>query len=327
MRQPHKTLLAAASLLLFGCGNLDDLGEGAEQDPVEAASSPLVHPCEFPAGSSCVDHTVGALTVRIKACPRSGSVTGYQRTRCSAEPDFVVVGGGGNVVGSPSPGALMTGSYYSASGGDAWVAEFKTHHSSNSYQMQAYMIGLKVAGLTAAQLKSYLKIVETKSARSTNPSVQAALPAGYKLIGGGGYLALYGAGMLLTKSQPASNAWAVAGKAHIDAGDGYAIAQAIGIPDCIGNTCFNIALNSVQSASVSTGYATAAMASNSGRVLSSIGGWATDDGVGRFLTHMVPFDNGATSGALGVYARSKDRSLVSAGLVRGYVVTMGSKVQ
>lgn len=324
MRQPLSTLLAAASILLVGCGMPED--EGAELDSVEAESSALVFPCEFPSGSTCVDQTVGALTIRIKACPRSGSVTGVQVSRCQGEPGFVVVGGGGNVVGSPSPGALLTGSYFSTAGGDAWIAEFRTHHSSNSYQMQSYMIGLKVAGLSQTQLKGALKIVETRSARGTKPSVQAALPTGYKIIGGGGYMINYGAGMLLTKSQPASNAWAVAGKAHIDAADGYATAQVIGIPDCIGNICFNIALNVASSTSVSTGYATAAT-SIPGRVLSSIGGAATDDGVGRFLTHLVPFDSGSTSGAPGVYARSKDRSQVSAGLVRGYVVTMGSKVQ
>lgn len=306
-------------------------GGATDSDGVESNTSALAVTCGAgPTGSRCVEYVSesGILTVRIKTCPRPPVASGLQFLQCPGEPDFVVVGGGGNVVGTPSPGALMTGSYL-VPGGDAWEADFKTHHSSGSYQAQAYSISLKVKNWSAATLKSNLKYVTVSSSYAARPYIDAQLPPNYVLVGGGGWVQGVGPGILLMEMEPWFEGvsktwrWRVGGSYHLDYDIGYATATIVGLRSCVSPYCFSSTVDSIQSPTVSTGYATASLGINPQRVLSAIGGVSVQDGLGRFLTHLIPYETGSI-GAPGAFVRTKDRSVTSRGSVWADAVSLGA---
>jgi hypothetical protein len=237
--------------------------------------------------------------------------------QCEGEDGFVVVGGGGGVIGQPSPGALMTATL--PLGEFLWEARFKTHGSSGSYQARAYAINLKVSDWSVDKLLSALVYVEkTSEFPGPAPNVSATLPAGYTLIGGGGYVLGAGPGILLNYSKPTTNGWRVGGNQHLYQDEGYARAVAIGIKSCFSGICFTSKANSEQGATVSSGYASSALNISAAAALTSIGGESvalddSADDIDRFLTHLTPFAFGTVPGSL---VRAKDRRIA----VSGYVV-------
>jgi hypothetical protein len=323
MRQPL-SLVAVTSFLLVAC----DVPDDAE----ESKSALTSVPCGSLMSGQCFDYVRGQMTIRIKSCWKVTFAAGPHTVTCFPEPGFVTIGGGGNVVGTPIPGALMTGSYLTAD--DSWAAAFKNHHSSNGYTIQSHMIGIKFAAVSYAQLKSLRRVTTGRSTEaSASPFALAGMPTGHKLVGGGGYLEYGSNGLLLTTTQPFNFGsptllgWMVAGKKHIDHDTGFAVAQSISLPSCFGNVCLTSFAESVESADVETGYATATMAPFGSNALTSIGGTAVDDGVGRFLTHLVPYVNGSIGEIPGVFAGSKDRSLASAGSTYARVMSLVATLQ
>lgn len=334
MKRISGILLAVGSIGALGCGEMD----GAISEETGVAEQALVVSCSSgPSGSTCVEYTDGAglLTVRIKTCPRSPAASGVQTLQCPGESGFSLIGGGGNVVGTPRPGALLTGSFLRPTAPNIWEARFKTHLGGGAYQAQAYSISLKVAGWSATKLAGALKYVTSTvggDGSAPAPKTSATLPSTYTLIGGGGYVESDddGPGLLLQDSHPVTRGWRAGGAYHLEFDTGLAYAVAIGIRAINPDIIFASRTYLAQSPTVSTGYATSSLAVNATAVLSAVGGRSFETAEDahdyqRFLTHLIPFLTGVGSGAPGAFVRSKDRSVVVPGYAEAHAVSLGAQ--
>jgi vibriolysin len=128
--------------------------------------------------------------------------------------NMVVIGGGATGAETPQ-GALLTASYPSADL-SAWLVSSKDHDVSNPHRLTGFAIGLKITGMTRAQLQSAVRVVSKRSSRVAHPQATASAPAGFLLVGGGFRVNWQpGAGNLATASFPEfSNSWTARSKDH-----------------------------------------------------------------------------------------------------------------
>lgn len=292
-------------LLASGCGLTPDVQEGSAE---QAISTDLVD-------------ASGTVTVRITQCP---ATTPHQlnTTTCSVDGGFVLIGGGAEVIGEGSPGALLTASFPDA-GLTTWTASSKDHHLTYSHQLRAYAVGLKLAGVSVPTLQSFMRVVSLRSTRSQRPSVSIGVPGGYNLIGGGARANWSTEGQLLTRSMPSSNQWVAASKDHVVAEAGTVDAFAIGITTGaipgFGTLDVTIPQNFT---SVPTGYGMANAAIPAGWVVASIGGDAQYASAGRMLTDLIPFVDAPAGFTQGVTVRSKDHEVQDSGKTSAYVIAI-----
>jgi vibriolysin len=207
--------------------------------------------------------------------------------------DFVVIGGGGEGKESPA-GNLLTASYPD-SGLTSWLVSTKDHIDADPVRVRAWAIGLKVAGLTAAQLRSYLTVSTATSAYAAHPDVTAILPAGYVLVGGGIKVNWSGAGNLATASAPyGSSAWRVRSKDHKESSPATAQAYAIGISSSIPGvgTIGNVINGGTSSVVAHPSYTTGL---NAGYALSGCGAFVNWSGEGNLLWSIKPVNSGCSA--------------------------------
>ncbi|MCF6404923.1 hypothetical protein L3C95_18630 [Chitinophaga filiformis] len=216
--------------------------------------------------------------------------------------DYVLVGGGAyNYQGEP--GSFLTASY---PGSDlkTWYIESKGRPGVTPYYLACYAIGLKIQGISSAQLKDYIKLVSATSGVASKPSASASLTGtGYTLIGGGAKVNWSGAGNFLTDSHPfgTENAWYVASKDHITSAPASITAYAIGILKDIPNfgsldIGSDIATLVPQCLSVNEGSVEAKIPQ--GWVLTCPGGAARYRQYGRMIIGMYPSMSFSSSSAL-----------------------------
>lgn len=225
--------------------------------------------------------------------------------------DFVVIGGGGEGKEAPS-GNLLTASYPDT-GLTSWLVSTRDHIVADPVQVRAWAIGLKVAGLTPAQLRTYLTVSTATSGTVAHPDVTASLPAGYVLAGGGIRVSSSGAGNLATASSPASvTSWRVRSKDHINSAPTTATAYAIGINSTlpgvgtIGNVIDSGTSSVVSHPSYTTGL-------SSGYALSGCGAFVNWSGSGNMLWRIKPVNSGCT-------AASKDHEIASPASISTYAL-------
>ncbi len=127
---------------------------------------------------------------------------------------MVVIGGGATGAETPQ-GALLTASLPNDDL-SAWLVSSKDHDESNPHRLIGFAIGLKITGMTRAQLRNAVKVVSKTSSRVAHPQATASAPAGFLLVGGGFRVNwLPGAGNLATASFPEfSNSWTARSKDH-----------------------------------------------------------------------------------------------------------------
>lgn len=296
-----------ATSLFAGCA--------LDADPAEAP----VERIEQALSGDFVDAT-GTVTVRIKECGWVGPSNRPTAT-CSMDADFVLIGGGAQIENQGN--ALLTASYPD-SGLSTWWAASKDHYYGYPHRLRAYAIGLKLAGISSATLRSYVRL-ESRSSTSAShsPSATAELPSGYKLIGGGASMSWNGSGILLTESSPDGFQWVARGKDHIYGDTGLATAYAIGITTGTipGFGELDVTVNSVSSWT-NSGYATATASTPSGWVLGSVGGVAQYSGAGRMLGQLVPFLDNPTNTRPGATVGSKDHRYHNAGTTTAYAISV-----
>jgi hypothetical protein len=264
----------------------------------------------------------GAVTVRIKQCAPTG-VQQRNTATCSVDSGFVLIGGGAEVLGEGSPGALLTASFPDV-GLTTWTASSKDQHLAFAHQLSAYSVGLKLAGVAASTLRSnFMTVVSVSSTRSERPATSIAVPGGFSLIGGGARASWVTEGQLLTRSLPSGSQWVAASKDHVVAEVGTVDAFAIGITSGTipGFGSIDVAVNQ-NVTSVPTGYGTANRAVPAGWVLASIGGDAQFAGSGRMLTDLIPSVDAPTASAPGATVRSKDHEVRDSGVTTAYVVAI-----
>lgn len=257
----------------------------------------------------------GTLTVRIKQCEWSPKL-GHPTASCTVDSDFVLVGGGAEVEGSASPGALL---WQSAPDlkitTTTWLAASKDHVIAYPHRVRAYAIGLKIAGVLATTLQQAVTIVPVRSSPAHHPSATASVPAGYALVGGGATANWSGQGLLLTSSYPSGSSWIADAKDHVGQEIGTVTSYAIGIS--LSMIAGFGAVSNQYGYSVQTGYGFPVVAGPGGRVVTSVGGLAQYNGQGRLLTALVPI-----SGTSGMSV-SKDHVSADSGFTTAYVISLG----
>ncbi|MFD0725575.1 serine protease [Lysobacter brunescens] len=256
--------------------------------------------------------------VTIAVFERTSNVAqGHNADFAIAVPaDYVVIGGGG--VGKNAPeGNLLTASYPNASL-SAWLVSTKDHIKADPVAVRGWAIGLKIAGLTANQLRSHLAVSTATSVFAVHPDVTATVPAGFSLVGGGFKVNWSGAGNLATASAPSgSNGWRARSKDHIQSSPATTVAYAIGLrSDIAGIGSFTSQVGSALSGIAGHPSTTASVPA--GFALSGCGAFVNWSGYGNLLWRIQPTILGGTQTACSV--ASKDHIEASAASIHGYAI-------
>jgi hypothetical protein len=129
------------------------------------------------------------------------------------DPDMIAIGGGGTASEQPV-GALLTASYPTADL-SGWVVSSKDHLQSSPHELVTYVIGLKIAGMSRAELAASV-YVGSATNYGPHPEAEAGVPSNtYVLVGGGFKIDWSGAGNLATASFPSSaSSWKARSKDH-----------------------------------------------------------------------------------------------------------------
>ncbi|GAA4804451.1 M4 family metallopeptidase [Lysobacter hankyongensis] len=225
--------------------------------------------------------------------------------------DYVVIGGGGEGKENPQ-GNLLTASYPN-SGLTAWLVSTKDHVNPDPVRVRAWAIGLKVAGMSAAQVRSSLNVSTATSAFVAHPDITANLPGGYVLVGGGFKVNWSGSGNIATASAPSGTGWRVRSKDHYVSSPATAQAFAIGFPASVaGIGTFASTVNSALSGVAAHPTTTASLAG--GYALTGCGAFVNWSGNGNVLWKIRPLSPAGCSVA------SKDHIQSSAASIYGYAI-------
>jgi|GEM_PF-7007267 len=261
----------AAALIVAACSEMP----GATDEVTERTGA-LITPYPYTDVS-------GKLQFHVRACTPTPLATGLRCGYCAVEPGYIVIGGGAQILGSPSSARLKTSrpdSYgpeiQKACTGDA-PAEGDSHDiwlvrsysaSPTAHQVQAYVVGLKVAGMSETELRPYIGAPnENTTGSAAQPTMDLDALPGKVLIGGGAELLGPDAGGpsgYLTKLNPVDptlvNSNAFRATAIFDGGkQGYLKVFAIGIDRSLpipGGSSLRAGWRSVTS-STGSGYRTA----------------------------------------------------------------------
>jgi hypothetical protein len=99
------------------------------------------------------------------------------------DPDMLAVGGG--AIGSPNPGGLLTASRPSSGEFRAWLVASTDHLAPDAHRLEGFAFGLKIAGMTRAELLAQIRLDTGEQSAAHHPNVSVHLPAGFLLISGG----------------------------------------------------------------------------------------------------------------------------------------------
>lgn len=234
--------------------------------------------------------------------------------------DYVVIGGGGE--GSSSTyGNLITASYPNA-GLTAWLVSTKDHDDADPVRVRGWAIGLKIAGLTPAQVRSNISVTTATSAYAAHPDVTAVLPAGYVLAGGGIKVNWSGAGNLATASAPSdATGWRVRSKDHGTSSPATATAYAIGINSFIAGvgTISNVVNGGTSGVAAHPAFT---QGLSEGYALSGCGAFVNWSGAGNLLWQIKPTSPG--DGQTACTVASKDHRWSSQSSITGYSIGLQS---
>ncbi|MGO1055307.1 hypothetical protein [Crossiella sp. CA198] len=201
MRKPNKILLTALTAVCL-------LAAGAQL-------SATAEPSE--AGTLVNTYRDASGKVTVTVYERASAVAAHIRDHRVTIPDADVVAvGGGAVATNQGNGALLTASY-PLPGFTGWAASSKDHHGSQPHSLRGYVIGLRIAGMSAEALRAQLRVTEATSAVAGHPEAEAPNPGAdsWALLGGGFNLQWTGAGNLATASFPTGGeTWKARGKDH-----------------------------------------------------------------------------------------------------------------
>jgi subtilisin family serine protease len=226
--------------------------------------------------------------VAIAVFERCSSTLSQHNTDFAVQvpPGYVVIGGGGEGKNAPG-GNLLTASYPNA-GLTEWRVSTKDHQIADPVSVRAWAIGLKVNGLTPAQLISHLTVTTASSSNTAHPDVTANLPAGYVLLGGGFKVNWSGMGNLGAASAPSgAYGWRVRSKDHNLTSPATAQAFAIGLRESIpGIGNFMSTVNTAISAPAA--HPTGSVTLANGYALSGCGAYVNFAGNGNLLWKIKP---------------------------------------
>lgn len=144
----------------------------------------------------------GNLQFSIKTCTATPLGSGLRCAYCPVDAGYVLIGGGAQIVGSPASARLKasrpdnegtatgqgcTGDSSGSSTTDIWLARSYSV-SPTQHQLQAYSVGMKVTGMTEAELHGYVGFNENTTGFVAQPSMTLDAPPGQMLVSGGAEL-------------------------------------------------------------------------------------------------------------------------------------------
>jgi hypothetical protein len=284
----------------------------------------------------------GYITISIKQCPPVSFPNGGVGTvSCPVDDGFVLVGGGGRVVGEPVPGALLQAS---KPNGQSWFVQARDHVHPSAYQLQAASIGLMLQNIPYDSLR-YLVDVETFNSGTPSHAprtynYEAMVPDGTGLtrpspwivLGGGASVHNLGGKQFLTESVPLleysiyASGWGCSSKDHeisyLDTVDCYIIRMQqcpYGAGTCLWSKTG--APTDFVSAAQGTGYRPASTTARG--AITAIGAATYYNGAGRMLTAIWPGETGLANQS-SLMVDSKDHDIPDSSVTFGGAVTLFS---
>ena len=242
--------------------------------------------------------------------------------------EYVLIGGGADILEQMIPGALLTASYPD-NNLSTWHAESKDHIFKFYHHLMGYAIGLKLKGLTRDDLLKHIKIYSKTSGSIQHPNTSVGVGDDYILIGGGAKvnwdINLNSKGSLLVKSYPDQNmkVWYAEGKDHFLSNPSTITVYAIGIKKVIPNFGSLEISQESSSDAIQTGFDMVTVMIGDDWVVSCPGGKAEyaendPDGFGRMLCGIVPSSET-------VIVTSKDHMVQDDGETRAYAIKIRKK--
>ena len=229
-------------------------------------------------------------------------------------PGMVVVGGGGEAMWS-GYGALLFASYPDEEL-SRWYVSSKDHHSADPHRLKGWAIGMKIKGMTRAQLRTQMRVFSETSSRAAHPSDSVSVGEGYLLLSGGFRIAWRGHGNMAHASYPENvRTWRAKGKDHLLSDPAEMEVYAVGIRQHLPvGTLESTAVDDVDGPQQ---HSSATANLTSGYVLVGGGGIAHWTGVGRLLWRLRPELCGSVQQFT---ASSKDHGQPELGLTTAYAI-------
>jgi len=310
---------------------------GVDEEGSEAGAEDVSTSREAVTTSTVTDPT-GTFTISYTQCDATNG-GGARWRSCAVPSDYALIGGGAEILGSPAPGALLTGSHPDQAN-QRWIARAKDHNQEQFYDLRAYAIGLKIANVSATSLRSQISFVKrTKTISTGILSDAVSVPSGTIVLGGGvnNYVTAGTNLRLLTVTAPVCNndpndscssgtitGWFGQSKDHFTAAAGSMDTYLIAMPQCIqAGTALKCFKNSLQHAQTGTsgGYQTV-LVDFSGPV-AGIGARAEFAAPGRLLTDIFPIRRSST--VVRAVAESKDHQKPANGSTHVYSIGLAMR--
>lgn len=321
-----RAMKASAIILLMAAGG----GCAFESETTADDGAEIVGKVEqgleaCPSGATCFDRTdpTGAFTVRVLRCGYVGPARANGAS-CRVGSEFALVGGGAEVEGSPTPGGILLDSFPIAPGTTPqWYAVDSSHIYPQNTRLRAYSIGLKVNGLTGAQLQAKMAYSSAVSTTDPYPGAIKLVPAGHILLSVGATTDSGNIDQPLTAVYPANPRGIATSKQHLQAVNGRVTVYVTSMTQCpLPGVCFSSSSSSARS-SEGLGYRSVTYNNPSSLdfvtgVGASAGGTEYNLNSGRVLTDMFPL----MSGLGGAYASSKDYAVNDSGAVTAFITTI-----
>lgn len=239
--------------------------------------------------------STGSISVRVFKCKVAGPPAESNFNTCPGDGDYALVGGGAEIVGEPSPGAMLTSTFPNGPSGpskiSSWVASSKDHKRVSNHQLSVYAIGLKLTGYTSKQLNDVITVTSSSSAVAAHPAASVNVPSGHILLGGGAQTNFFGA-QFLTMSRPLTTGgkWYAQSKDHIDSAPQSVTATVISMPACPPglNYCLSSVVNAASAAAPSGYHLLSNLNTAADLVVSGVGATSGYNGTGRLLADLFP---------------------------------------
>jgi hypothetical protein len=224
--------------------------------------------------------------------------SGHHANSVKVTDDYVLVGGGAQTFyAGGSPGSFITESRPNTAL-NTWYGRSKDHINAGKHTLMVYAIGMKIDGVSAAYLRSKMRVFSKESGVANHPSTHVSIPSNYQLIGGGARVKYNGNGNLLVHSYPDADtygnvySWHAKSKDHQVADRATIVAYAIGIENIsfpnIGHIQTQIRGGNSPVSGGSGGSQEAFMLPISGWALTCPGAKSTFNGEGRMITSIYP---------------------------------------
>jgi len=175
MRKKEKLLCLFFVLLIGASSCTDNLNSPglAPRSPVSSSSNSSLNPSISPriqsAGSSSIEASDISGTIHVKYFWNSTGPAKYNTLSVPVDPNYVIVGGGAVAFYGSGVGAMLISSRPDYSN-DAWVGSSGDHLQADAHYLWVSAIGLRIDGISASQLKSYMTLTQTTASVAPGPS-------------------------------------------------------------------------------------------------------------------------------------------------------------